>query len=63
MIHDIPTNEELLRRIEKEAVETMKKNQALYVEEGQTPVAEGASVGKKDNNPGAEIWGIGKSKL
>jgi NAD(P)H-dependent flavin oxidoreductase YrpB (nitropropane dioxygenase family) len=63
LIHDIPTNEELLRRIEREAVETMRKNQALYVEEGQTAVAEGASVGKKDNNPGAEIWGIGKSKL
>jgi hypothetical protein len=63
LIHDIPTNEELLRRIEREAVETMKKNQALYVEEGQKPVAEGASVGKKENNPGAEIWGIGKSKL
>ncbi|KAF2626642.1 inosine monophosphate dehydrogenase [Macroventuria anomochaeta] len=63
LIHDIPTNEQLLKRIEKEAVETMRQNHALYIEEGQEPVAEGATVGKKDNNPGAEIWGIGKSKL
>lgn len=63
LIHDIPTNEELLKRIEREAVETMRQNQTLYVEEGQELVASGATVGKKENNPGAEIWGIGKSKL
>jgi hypothetical protein len=53
----------LLRRIEREAVETMKQNQSLYIEEGQEGVAPGATVDKKSNNPGAEIWGIGKSKL
>ncbi|KAF2125530.1 inosine monophosphate dehydrogenase [Dothidotthia symphoricarpi CBS 119687] len=63
LIHDIPTNEELLRRIEREAIETMKKSQALFIEEGQEGVAPGASVGKNTNDPGAEIWGIGKSKL
>jgi hypothetical protein len=63
LIHDIPTNEELLKRIEREAVETMKQNQSLYIEDGQEPVASGASIDKKSNNPGAEIWGIGKSKL
>lgn len=34
LIHDIPTNEELLRRIEREALETMKQTQSLWVEEG-----------------------------
>jgi hypothetical protein len=63
LIHDIPTNEELLRRIEREAVQAMKQSQDLYIEEGQEPVAQGATIDKKSNNPGAEIWGIGKSKL
>jgi NAD(P)H-dependent flavin oxidoreductase YrpB (nitropropane dioxygenase family) len=77
LIHDIPTNDELLKRIEREAVETMKQTQSLYLEEEQQaskgnvnpnaentkPVLENGSVGKKENNPGAEIWGIGKSKL
>lgn len=63
LIHDIPTNEELLNRIEREAVETMKQSQTLFVEEGEKPVADGASINKKSNNPQAEVWGIGKSKL
>jgi len=63
LIHDIPTNEELLKRIEREAVDTMKQSQNLFIEDGQQPVAPGATVDKKSNNPGAEIWGIGKSKL
>lgn len=63
LIHDIPTNEELLKRIEREAVETMKQNQSLYIEDGQQPVSEGGSINKKSNNPQAEVWGIGKSKL
>jgi hypothetical protein len=63
LIHDIPTNEELMNRIEREAIETMKQSQALFIEEGQEPVAEGATINKKSNNPQAEVWGIGKSKL
>ncbi|KAI4917250.1 hypothetical protein J4E90_003757 [Alternaria incomplexa] len=63
LIHDIPTNQELLDRIEREAVETMKQSQSLFVEEGDKPVADGASINKKSNNPQAEVWGIGKSKL
>jgi hypothetical protein len=55
LIHDIPTCEELLQRIEKEAVEAMKQTQALYVT--------GGTVEKTTNNPGAEVYGIGKSKL
>jgi NAD(P)H-dependent flavin oxidoreductase YrpB (nitropropane dioxygenase family) len=30
LIHDIPTCQELLARIEKEAVESLKKTQSLY---------------------------------
>jgi hypothetical protein len=41
----------------------MKQNQSLYIEEGQEPVTESGSINKKSNNPQAEIWGIGKSKL
>jgi hypothetical protein len=63
LIHDIPTNEELLQRIEREAVATMKQNQALFIEDGQQPVKAGSSINKNSNNPQAEVWGIGKSKL
>jgi hypothetical protein len=55
LIHDIPTCEALLQRIEKEAIEAMKQTQALY-----TP---GGAVEKSTNNPQAEVYGIGKSKL
>jgi hypothetical protein len=41
----------------------MKQNQSLLIEEGEKPVAEGATINKKSNNPQAEVWGIGKSKL
>jgi hypothetical protein len=41
----------------------MKQSQSLYVEEGQEGVAPGASINKNSNNPQAEVWGIGKSKL
>jgi len=80
LIHDIPTCEELLTRIEKEATETLTKVSSLLVEEGQVPVEDmssnkkpsgdipdpslkGGKVEKDVNNPGAELWGIGKSKL
>ncbi|EUC44803.1 hypothetical protein COCMIDRAFT_97334 [Bipolaris oryzae ATCC 44560] len=39
LIHDIPTNEELINRIEREAIETMKKSQSLFV-------ADDASIAK-----------------
>jgi len=55
LIHDIPTCNELLTRIERDALETMKSTQSLYVHDG--------TVGKNINNPGAEVWGVGKSKL
>lgn len=61
LIHDIPTCDELVKRIEREALDTLRQAQSLYVEEGGSSAA--GTVGPKENNPGAEIWGIGKSKL
>jgi NAD(P)H-dependent flavin oxidoreductase YrpB (nitropropane dioxygenase family) len=67
LIHDVPTCEVLVRRIEEEAVDAMKQNQALWVGEdgqsGQAPVTKNGTVGKDMNNPQAEVWGVGKSKL
>lgn len=63
LIHDIPTCEALLTRIEREALETLRANQTLYVEDGDQPVSASGTVGKNTNNPGAEVWGVGKSKL
>lgn len=55
LIHDIPTCEALLQRIEKEAIQAMQQTQALYTT--------GGTVEKNSNNPSAEVYGIGKSKL
>lgn len=65
LIHDIPTCEELVRRIEREAVETIRKSTSSFIPDaGEKPVESGSgSVGSNQNNPGAEIWGVGKSKL
>ncbi|KAI9829662.1 MAG: hypothetical protein M1819_006033 [Sarea resinae] len=60
LIHDIPSCDELLKRIEREAIETMNQTRALFDDGGQ---ASTSTVGKDMNNPEAEIWGIGKSKL
>ncbi|KAF2685324.1 inosine monophosphate dehydrogenase [Lentithecium fluviatile CBS 122367] len=63
LIHDIPTCADLLTRIEREAIQAMKSSQSLFIEEGQEAVSATGTVDKKSNNPGAEIWGVGKSKL
>ncbi|PSN74480.1 inosine monophosphate dehydrogenase [Corynespora cassiicola Philippines] len=63
LIHDIPTCDALLTRIEQEAVGSLKQSQSLFIEEGQQPVSSTGTVGKNTNNPGAEVWGVGKSKL
>lgn len=67
LIHDIPSCEELVTRIEREAEETLNKASALVVGNGAEKRAEPppGTVGKNLNNPGAEIWGVGsgKSKL
>ncbi|KAL9099144.1 MAG: hypothetical protein Q9187_009542 [Circinaria calcarea] len=65
LIHDIPSCEDLVKRIEREAEETLKKASSLIISSdapsGSEPTT--GSVGKNTNSPGAEIWGIGKSKL
>ncbi|KAL5418785.1 hypothetical protein PMIN03_000929 [Paraphaeosphaeria minitans] len=63
LIHDIPTCDTLLKRIEREAVETLASKHDLFVQDGNQPVGPSATVGKNTNNPGAEVWGLGKSKL
>ncbi|GAM84903.1 hypothetical protein ANO11243_029050 [Dothideomycetidae sp. 11243] len=73
LIHDIPTCHDLVTRIEREAIEAMQKSQALLVDEvphGQIAgksadhvQAGSSSKQSKSGNPGAEVWGIGKSKL
>lgn len=71
LIHDIPSCRELVERIERQAEETLDRASELIVGRGgprprgnrqqeQPPPGE---VGKDMNNPGAEVWGIGKQKL
>ncbi|PNS16432.1 Nitronate monooxygenase [Sphaceloma murrayae] len=74
LIHDIPTCDVLVKRIEREAIEALQKAQSLLVDEvphGQIAgkSADHVQVGSNKSatpvakNPGAEVWGIGKSKL
>lgn len=66
LIHDIPSCGELLERIEREAEETLDKASSLIVGRGSRPQGREpppGEVGKDMNNPGAEMWGIGKQKL
>jgi hypothetical protein len=77
LIHDIPTCADLITRIEREALETINKAKSLYVEElpesdmegkpiqdpSANPKSEHGAVGSNENNPEAQLWGIGKSKL
>ena len=57
LIKDIPTCGELVGRIEREAEEVVGRVGGLLVKGGE------GVVGGERNNPGAEIWGVGKSKL
>ena len=52
-----------MSRIEHEAEDTIKKASSLIVESRTTLSSADGTVGAKTNNPGAEIWGVGKSKL
>ncbi len=64
LIHDIPTCKELVTRIEREAAETLQKNAALVIDDDDIPKTATGTVSKHDNNPQAQLWGIGeKSKL
>lgn len=79
LIHDIPTCDVLLKRIEREAIDALQRTTSLItdsvtpttqrgkevVDPDANPQSDHGSVGKGVNNPEAEIWGIGqrKSKL
>jgi len=65
LIHDIPTCDELVKRIEREAEETLIKATSLITsgKPDSWPAPPPGKVGENMNNPGAEIWGVGKSKL
>ncbi|KAL8826275.1 MAG: hypothetical protein Q9191_003903 [Dirinaria sp. TL-2023a] len=65
LIHDIPTCDELVKRIEKEAEQTLIKASSLMSnhEPDSWPAPPAGKVEDNMNNPGAEIWGVGKSKL
>ena len=72
---DIPSCKDLIQRIERDAEETLKKATSLIIESesessssttgptSTSPDPPTGTVGKNMNNPGAEIWGVGKSKL
>jgi hypothetical protein len=65
----------LLKRIEKEAVDTLHQAQSLYVpdhtipdERGnvrqpQTQLPDASQQKAEGSSPASEMWGIGKSKL
>jgi len=63
LIHDIPSCEELVKRIEREAEETLNKASSLIIGNDQVSKSASGTVGENMNSPGAEIWGVGKSKL
>ena len=63
LIHDIPSCEDLVERIEKEAEETIRKAGSLIIESSSSVTPPPGEVGKNMNSPGAEIWGVGKTKL
>lgn len=65
LIHDIPSCRDLVQRIEREAEESLTRASSLIVgkESSSVQFLTPGTVGSNTNNPGAEIWGVGKSKL
>ncbi|RMX89927.1 hypothetical protein D0868_14590 [Hortaea werneckii] len=73
LIHDVPTCQHLVSRIEKEAIETLSSASSLIVDKQPEPDIAGKPLGdttsdpRSDHNkkvPGeAQIYDIGKSKL
>lgn len=73
----MPTCEDLVGRIEREAIETLSKANSLIVDQQPEPDISGKPIGDTTsdprsehgkvksnvNNPEAQVWGIGKSKL
>lgn len=77
LIHDVPTCADLVSRIEREAVETLSKATSLITDDvpeteiagkklqdpNANPKSDHGAVDKNVNNPEAQLWGVGKSKL
>ncbi|KAM0698976.1 hypothetical protein Q7P36_001020 [Cladosporium allicinum] len=71
LIHDIPTCNDLVHRIEEEALATIKKTQSLIVDKQPEPDIVGKPMGDESANPKnkgkgpgeAQIYGIEKAKL
>ncbi|KAK5119904.1 hypothetical protein LTR85_007230 [Meristemomyces frigidus] len=73
LIHDIPTCEDLVSRIEKDAIETLSKASSLIVDKQPEPDIAGKPLGDVSSDPKSEhgkkvpgeaqIYDIGKSKL
>jgi len=72
LIHDIPTCDELVNRIEREAIETLSKASSLIVDKQPEPDISGKPIGDLRADPKSEhgkapgeaqIYDIGKSKL
>ena len=73
IINDIPTCEELISRIEREAIETLSKATSMIVDKQPEPDIAGKPMGDISSDPRsdhgkkvpgeAEIYDIGKAKL
>ena len=64
LIGDIPSCGELVGRIEREAEERLRRVSGLMVGDGEgRRLTKEDGVGSNVNNPVAEVWNIGKSKL
>lgn len=62
LIHDIPTCEELLGRIEKEAIDSLSKVSSLIVDKQPPPDIVGKKIGEK-TDPRDDGVSVAKSKL
>lgn len=72
LIHDIPTCETLVSRIEKEAIDTLSKASSLIVDKQPPADIQGKALGDLSSDPKSEhgkapgeaqIYDIGKAKL
>lgn len=62
LIHDIPTCDELVNRIESEALEVLSQMRNLVVDEQPKPDIVGKAIGEK-TDPRDDGVSIAKSKL
>ena len=63
LIHDIPTCEVLVKRIEREAEAAIRRIRGLTQSGTSNTGRWKGRIGRRVNNPVAELWGVGKSKL